>query len=163
MYLKMESSEKAQDEAVKLKALNDQGMNKRLMASYYHLMGRIELGRREYSKAIEYFKMDLELLTAIEAGHLPYTNSLGSAYYANRELNNAQRVYEKNTQFPVGRHDFGDMYAQSFYMLGKIFQEQNNKTKAIKHYEKFLSLWKNADPGISEVEDAKKRLAGLKK
>ncbi len=36
------------------------------------------------------------------------------------------------------------------------------KAKAIEHYEKFLSLWKDADPGILEVEDAKKRVAGLK-
>ncbi|MEE9514032.1 MAG: hypothetical protein V3V46_08130 [Anaerolineales bacterium] len=27
-------------------------------------------------------------------------------------------------------------------------------------YEKFLSLWKDADPGIAEVEGAKERLAG---
>jgi hypothetical protein len=28
--------------------------------------------------------------------------------------------------------------------------------------EKFLTLWKDADPGIAEVEDARKKLVGLK-
>jgi hypothetical protein len=35
------------------------------------------------------------------------------------------------------------------------------KVKAIEHYEKFLNLWKDADPWIAEVHDAGKRLAGL--
>jgi len=34
--------------------------------------------------------------------------------------------------------------------------------KAIEHFEKFPDLWKDADPGKAEVEDAKKRVAGLK-
>jgi hypothetical protein len=33
---------------------------------------------------------------------------------------------------------------------------------AIEHYEKFLELWKDADASIGEVEDARKRGAGLK-
>jgi cytochrome c-type biogenesis protein CcmH/NrfG len=47
-------------------------------------------------------------------------------------------------------------------MLGKINEEQGDTAKAIAHYEKFLDLWKDADPGIAEVEDAKERLIGLK-
>jgi hypothetical protein len=36
-----------------------------------------------------------------------------------------------------------------------------DKTKARERCQKFLELMKNADPGIPEVEDAKKRLAGI--
>jgi hypothetical protein len=32
----------------------------------------------------------------------------------------------------------------------------------IRHYEKFLDLWKDTDPGIAEVEETRNRLAGLK-
>ena len=35
------------------------------------------------------------------------------------------------------------------------------KGKAIEHYEKFFELWKEADTGIIEIEDTRKRLAGL--
>jgi tetratricopeptide (TPR) repeat protein len=79
------------------------------------------------------------------------------------------RVYTENPTHPYEgiislpfSISSGDIYAKSFYMLGKIYEEQGDTAKATEHYEKFLSLWKDADPGIAEVEDARKRLSGLK-
>jgi hypothetical protein len=40
-----------------------------------------------------------------------------------------------------------------------LFGQKSDNAKAIEHYEKFLDLWKDADSGIAEVEDARKRLA----
>lgn len=40
--------------------------------------------------------------------------------------------------------------------------QKDKKGKAIEHYQKFLGLWKDADPGIAEVEDARNGLAGIR-
>jgi tetratricopeptide (TPR) repeat protein len=92
---------------------------------------------------------------------LLYTDSLGLAYYRKGDLENAQKVYESVSSLTTGRSSYGDIYAKSFYMLGKIYEEMGWKGKAIENYEKFLELWKDADPGLSEVDDAKSRLSSL--
>ena len=38
---------------------------------------------------------------------------------------------------------------------------EEDRTKAVENYRKFLSLWGNADPIFPEVADAKARLAVL--
>jgi hypothetical protein len=60
-----------------------------------------------------------------------------------------------------GRKNHGDIYAKSFYMLGKIYEELGKKREARRNYERFLELWKNADPGLPEVDDARARLEAL--
>ena len=93
--------------------------------------------------------------------HALYIDSLAFAYYKSGDLEKSREEYQKTTKLTVGRLYYGDIYAKSFYMLGKIYEQKGWKGKAIEHYEKFLDLWKEADPGIAEVVDARKRLAGL--
>jgi hypothetical protein len=42
-----------------------------------------------------------------------------------------------------------------------LYEKKGLKVKAAEQYQKFLHLWKDADPGTSEVEDAQSRLADL--
>jgi cytochrome c-type biogenesis protein CcmH/NrfG len=54
-----------------------------------------------------------------------------------------------------------EIWVQSFYWLGRIAEEQGKKGRARENYLKLLDLWKDAEPVLPVVEDAKKRLAGL--
>jgi hypothetical protein len=74
----------------------------------------------------------------------------------------SRQTYEKITSLTRGRIHWGENYARIFYQLGKITEQQGDKLRARQNYTKFLDLKKDADPGLPEVEDAKKRLAGLK-
>jgi tetratricopeptide (TPR) repeat protein len=161
-FVEMKAMDEAQEAADDLREIIEKGLNKKLMRLYYHLAGRIELGRANFSKAIEYFKKAINLEYGPLTIDASFIDSLASAYYTEGDLEKAREEYERITSLITGRRSHGDIYAKSFYMLGRIYEQQGNKTEAIEHYEKFLDLWKDADPGMAEIEDAKKRVDGLK-
>jgi tetratricopeptide (TPR) repeat protein len=47
------------------------------------------------------------------------------------------------------------------YLLGVAYEQSGWKDKAAEQYKRFLDIWKDADPGIEEVADARARLAKL--
>jgi tetratricopeptide (TPR) repeat protein/predicted Ser/Thr protein kinase len=51
---------------------------------------------------------------------------------------------------------------RAYYVLGLAYEESGWDTKAMEQYETFLDLWKDADPGIAQIDDARQRLARLK-
>jgi serine/threonine protein kinase/tetratricopeptide (TPR) repeat protein len=149
--------------AAELEAVNARGMRKDVdIRIYDHLMGRIELEKKNYDKAIGHLKKAVDSLPygPLETD-ASYIDSLALAYFRAGDLARAQTEYERITALTTGRIDHGDVYAKSFYMLGRIFEQKADKVKAHENYGRFLDLWKDADPGLPEVADAKTRLAGL--
>jgi hypothetical protein len=47
------------------------------------------------------------------------------------------------------------------HRLGKLYEQRGLRDKAKAQYERFLDLWRAADPGTPEVENAKGRFAKL--
>jgi tetratricopeptide (TPR) repeat protein/TolB-like protein/predicted Ser/Thr protein kinase len=161
-YLSMKRIAEAENTAEKLKALIETGLNKKAIRLYDHLMGAVELARDNTPKALEYLERAVQ--------SLPYgpfekdamlIDTLAEAYFRAGDLKRAREQYEKIMSLTTGRFSYGDLYARSFYHLGQIDEKIGDKAKARENYRKFLDLWKNADPGLPGVEDAKKRLAAL--
>ena len=158
------------DEAMKIaaqvKELAQTGLRKKSIRYYHYLMGLIELARKDNRQAVSHLTQAADSLYSPTDGlpHIQawFINALAKAYYESGKLSKAWEEYEKIGSLYTARLDYGDFYAVSLYMLGKIAEQQGDRARAAEHYRKFLDLWKNADPGLPEVEDARKRLAGLK-
>jgi len=162
-YIKMKSLDEAEKTAEELKQMVEVGLNSKRIRTYHYLTGLMKLEKEKFSEAIQDFKKDLSLESYGPLNKSARViDSLALAYYSSGDVEKAREEYERITSLTNGRLHLGDIYAKSFYMLGKIYEQQGNSAKAIEHCEKFLDLWKDADPDIPEVIDAKKKLAGLK-
>jgi len=164
--LEMNSIEQAQKTAAELKKLIGEGKHRKAIRYYHHLIGRIELKKNDFPKAVENFQKAISLLpfqySLTVDNHALFLEPLAFAFYKQGELEKAREEYERIISLTSGRLGYGDIYAKSFSMLGKIYEQKGWKGKAIEQYEKFLNLWKSANPELPEIGDAKKRLTRLK-
>jgi tetratricopeptide (TPR) repeat protein len=129
-------------------------------------LGVIELQNGDPGQAIDRLRKAVSQLSHEYSfptdGQALYLEPLALAYDKSGDLEKAREEYMKITALTSGRQHYGDIYARAFYMLGRIAEQQGDKARARENYRKFLDLWKDADPGLPEVPDAKVRLAGLR-
>ena len=135
------------------------------MRYYYHLKASIELEKKNFSQAIINLNKALPLLSFQHSqldDHAMFIYPLASAYYQAGDLDKAREQFKNITLLTTGRLFYGDIFARSLYMLGKICQKKGQSQEAIKHYARFIKLWEQSDPGIPELEDANQRLNNLR-
>ena len=91
-----------------------------------------------------------------------FKDVVARAYIRKGDIDRAIAEYEKLVTFdPASRTRFL-VHPLLHFRLAKLYEQAGRREKAIGQYEKFLDLWKNADPGRAEAADAKARLARLK-
>ena len=157
----------AQSHAQKITQLiKDQNLDDLYLDYYYLLLGELKIAQIKWSDARNIIN-ESSLGTK---SHSPEYRKLSAAAYAlHGDFEKAIETYQTfNIHIDLMRYGRGDEFyffrecSLVDYHVAKIYEKMAYRTKATEHYEKFLDLWKDADPGISEVEDAKKRVAGLK-
>jgi tetratricopeptide (TPR) repeat protein len=166
ILIKKKAFEEARAACSAIASILEKRENKKLMRDPLYLEGKIESELGNHGKAIELLSRAKSLLPpgqgmSARGEHALFVDSLALAYFRAGNLEMARQEYESIGRMTFGRYEYGDIYAKAFYMLGKIYEQQGKKKQARASYRQFLELWKDADPGLPEVEDAKKRLAAL--
>jgi tetratricopeptide (TPR) repeat protein len=85
---------------------------------------------------------------------IDYRTMLAAAYKMDGRLQEAADVHKEMLRIYGG-------HALSHYELGAIYEEMKRPAEAKKEYAKFLEMWPEADEGLPQLVDAKKRFASL--
>jgi len=139
--------------------------------THLYLIGKILLEEGKLPNALESLKLSLKEFSEVERTVRQFyglredeiLNAIAETYLKQNDYNAALEGYHKLNDIPLGMLGYGEhMWARKHYKLGTIYEQTNDSSSAIKEYETFLQLWKDADEEIPERRDTIKRLAALK-
>ena len=150
-----------------MEALMPKMSNPQKFNGYNTLLGEILLAEKSYDEAISAFNNVAQMkmpwiwnTQPIFAYNIdPIKVLLAKAYKERGDLDKAIEILERLSDPNAENREGRLIYPKNYYELAILYEMKGWKAEAIRLYEKFLYLWKDADPGTTELEDARKRLS----
>jgi tetratricopeptide (TPR) repeat protein len=94
-------------------------------------------------------------------GNLPFRDGVARAKIARGDLKGAVDRY-RALLTPDISQKLTSMFEPRFaFELAKLLEQMGDRAGAREQYQRFLDLWKRADPGLPELAEARRRLAQL--
>ncbi|GAB4325120.1 MAG: hypothetical protein Kow0074_18550 [Candidatus Zixiibacteriota bacterium] len=118
--------------------------------------------QRGENPAIRAYADSILQLRTLDARGFYLNEALARAYLAQSTPADAIPILERLLEgFDENATMDGGIVITLHYHLARAYEMSGWTEKAIARYEHFLELWRDADPGIREVDDARARLAAL--
>jgi adenylate cyclase len=125
-------------------------------ADYLFLVAMLDRTRGDHEKAIT--SLEKAMSAARRRYYRIYMGAFGETYALMGDQDKAIDYYRKALESE--RHSSPHMI-QFHYHLGLLYEEKQELQSASEAYGRFLQFWKDADPDIPILVDAKERLRGL--
>ena len=125
-------------------------------ADYLFLVAMLDRARGDHEKAIT--SLEKAMSVARRRYHRIYMGAFGETYALMGDQDKAIAYYQKALESE--RHSSPYMI-QFHYRLGLLCEEKKDFRAASEAYRRFLHFWKDADPDIPILVDAKERLGTL--
>ncbi len=166
--LKLGRLDSAKSRWTEVKALSSESDNDQVFHINY-LRGEILLAEGRPLEAISLLEkapprilISLSYSPYLIAYNFPFLkDALARAYEQNGEIDKAISEYVRLTTYNTRNREPYLIHPKYYYRLAKLYEKKGLALKARENFKRFLDLWKDADPGQPEVEDAKKRLNSL--
>ena len=128
----------------------------------------LALQQRDGPRALDHLRKALALTPReniwIHRPQPEFLEAQAEAYELTGRWQEARKSYEEILSIKTSLWN-GPAYSlslvRSHYRLGKVLEHLGDRTGAVRRYREFMDFWKDADPGLPEVEDARRRLAGI--
>jgi serine/threonine protein kinase/predicted Zn-dependent protease len=136
----------------------ERGGDKTLTADYSLAKGWVDIAEGNFDAACK----DLEDADPLGERFLPGFFHALVLLKAGRAVESVNAFEKLLRRYSEDRASYPVQSVRVYYYLGLAQEELGRTQEAIKNYEEFLTIWKDADPGIEGLADAKSRLARLR-